>query len=46
MRCYLSLADPASASRYFRRFRQLLKDDLDEEPSPRLLDLYRQASAT
>ena len=46
MRCHLALADPASASRYFRRFRQLLKDDLDEEPSPRLLDLYRQASAT
>jgi len=45
MRSYVALNDGASAARHFRRFRQLLKDDLDEEPSPRLVDLYREASS-
>jgi two-component SAPR family response regulator len=44
MRCHVALNDGASAARHFRRFRQLLKDELDEEPSPRLVDLYRDAS--
>jgi ATP/maltotriose-dependent transcriptional regulator MalT/two-component SAPR family response regulator len=46
MRCHLGLNDGPAAARHFRRFRQLLKDELDEEPSARLLDLYREASAT
>jgi ATP/maltotriose-dependent transcriptional regulator MalT/DNA-binding SARP family transcriptional activator len=46
MRSHLGLNDGPSAVRHFRRFKQLLKDDLDEEPSSRLLDLHRQASAT
>jgi DNA-binding SARP family transcriptional activator len=45
MRSYLGVNDGPSAARYFRRFRQLLKDELDEEPSERLLELYRQASS-
>jgi two-component SAPR family response regulator len=45
MRCHLALNDGPSAARYFRRYRQLLKDELDEEPSQRLTDLYRDASA-
>lgn len=45
MRCYVALNDGASAAREFRRFRQLLKDDLGEDPSPRLQELYRTASA-
>lgn len=44
MRCHLALNDGPSAARYYRRFRQLLKDELDEEPSERLTELYRQAS--
>ncbi len=44
MRCHLALNDGPSAARYYRRFRQLLKDDLGEEPSERLAELYRQAS--
>jgi ATP/maltotriose-dependent transcriptional regulator MalT/DNA-binding SARP family transcriptional activator len=44
MRCYLGMNDGATAARHFRRFRQLLADELDEEPSDRLLELYRQAS--
>ena len=44
MRSHLGLNDGPAAARHFRRFRQLLKDELDEEPSPRLLDLYRAAS--
>jgi hypothetical protein len=31
--------------RHYRRFRQLLKDDLEEEPSERLTALYREASS-
>ncbi len=46
MRCHLGLNDGPAAARHFRRFRQLLEDELGEEPSPRLLDLYREASAT
>jgi DNA-binding SARP family transcriptional activator/ATP/maltotriose-dependent transcriptional regulator MalT len=45
MRSLVSMNDAAGAQRYFRRFRQLLKDELDEEPSDRLLELYREASA-
>jgi DNA-binding SARP family transcriptional activator len=45
MRCHLSLNDGAAAARHYRRYRQLLKDDLDEEPSPRLAELYREAPA-
>jgi two-component SAPR family response regulator len=45
MRCHLALNDGPSAARYYRRFRQLLKDELDEEPSERLAELYRQATA-
>ncbi len=45
MRCHLSLNDGTAATRHYRRFRQLLKDELDEEPSDRLAELYRQASA-
>ncbi|MEX2246659.1 MAG: tetratricopeptide repeat protein [Dehalococcoidia bacterium] len=45
MKCHLSMNDGAAAARHFRRFRQLLKDDLEEEPSPRLAELYREASA-
>jgi two-component SAPR family response regulator len=45
MRCYLALNDGPSAARFFRRFRQLLKDELDEEPSERVIELYKQASA-
>jgi DNA-binding SARP family transcriptional activator len=44
MRCHLALNDGASAARYYRRFRQLLKDELDEQPSERLAELYKQAS--
>ncbi|MDP9236482.1 MAG: tetratricopeptide repeat protein [Chloroflexota bacterium] len=44
MRCYIGLNDGPAAARHFRRFRQLLRDDLDEEPSPRLDELYREAS--
>jgi len=45
MRCHLSLNDGTAATRHDRRFRQLLKDELVEEPSDRLAELYRQASA-
>jgi DNA-binding SARP family transcriptional activator len=45
MRAHLALNDGASAARHYRRFRQLLKDELDEEPSDRLGELYRQATA-
>ena len=45
MRCHVGLNDGPAAARHFRRFRQLLKDELDEEPSPRLVELYREASA-
>jgi DNA-binding SARP family transcriptional activator len=45
MRCHLALNDGPAAARYYRRFKQLLKDELDEEPSERLAELYRQASA-
>jgi DNA-binding SARP family transcriptional activator len=45
MRSYMSLNDAQSAVRHYRRFRQLLKDELEEEPTERLNDLYKQASA-
>jgi DNA-binding SARP family transcriptional activator len=45
MRCHLTLNDGPSAARYYRRYRQLLKDELDEEPSERLTELYKQATA-
>jgi DNA-binding SARP family transcriptional activator len=45
MRCHLALNDGPAAARHYRRFRQLLKDELDEEPSERLTELYRQATA-
>lgn len=44
MRCQLSLNDGAAAMRHYRRFRQLLKDELDEEPTERLVELYREAA--
>jgi DNA-binding SARP family transcriptional activator/tetratricopeptide (TPR) repeat protein len=44
MRCHLALNDSPAATRHFRRYRQLLRDDLEEEPSARLDDLYREAS--
>ena len=44
MRCQISLNDGASAMRHYRRFRQLLRDELEEEPSERLVELYREAS--
>ena len=46
MRAYMALNDPGAAARHFRRFRQVLKDELDEEPSERLLDLYKQAGTS
>ncbi|HXK32668.1 MAG TPA: BTAD domain-containing putative transcriptional regulator, partial [Dehalococcoidia bacterium] len=45
MKCHIGLNDGHSAARHYRRFRQLLKDELDEEPSPRLTELYREATA-
>jgi DNA-binding SARP family transcriptional activator len=45
MRSHLSLNDGAAAVRHYRRFRDLLRKDLDEDPSDRLTDLYREASA-
>jgi len=45
MRCHLGLNDGPAAARHYRRFRQLIRDELDEEPSDRLQELYRQASA-
>jgi two-component SAPR family response regulator len=45
MRSHLALNDGPSAARFFRRFRELLKDELDEEPSQRLIELYQQATA-
>lgn len=45
MRAHLSMNDGPSAARFYRRFRQLLKDELDEDPAPRLQALYREASA-
>jgi len=43
MRCYVSLNDAPGAARHYRRFRQLLKDELGEEPTERLSELYRDA---
>ena len=40
----LSLNDGPAAARHYRRFRQLLRDELDEEPSERLTELYREAT--
>jgi two-component SAPR family response regulator len=45
MRSHLSLNDGAAAVRHFRRFRDLLRKDLDEDPSERLTDLYREAAS-
>jgi DNA-binding SARP family transcriptional activator len=45
MRCHLALNDGPSAARHYRRFKQLLKDELGEEPSERLQELYQQAAA-
>jgi DNA-binding SARP family transcriptional activator len=45
MRCYIALNDGPAAARFYRRFRQTLKDDLDEEPSERITALYREATA-
>ena len=42
MRCHLGLNDAPAAARQYRRFRQILKDELDEEPSERLTALYRE----
>lgn len=44
MKSHLGLNDGPAAARHFRRFRQLLKDELDEEPSPRLAELYKEAT--
>jgi DNA-binding SARP family transcriptional activator len=44
MRCQISLNDGPAAARHYRRFRQLLRDELDEEPSERLVGLYREAT--
>jgi len=44
MRAHLGLNDPGAAARHYRRYRQLLKDELDEEPSERLTALYREAA--
>jgi DNA-binding SARP family transcriptional activator len=45
MKAFVSMNDGASAMRHYRRFRQVLKDELDEDPSERLTALYREASA-
>ena len=45
MRCQLALNDGSAAARHYRRFRQLLRDELDEEPSERLTALYHEATA-
>jgi ATP/maltotriose-dependent transcriptional regulator MalT len=44
MRAHLGMNDGQSALRQFRRFRELLQKELDEEPSERLQSLYREAS--
>jgi DNA-binding SARP family transcriptional activator len=45
MRSHIALNDGPAAARHYRRFKQLLKDDLDEEPSERLAGLYREAAS-
>jgi ATP/maltotriose-dependent transcriptional regulator MalT/DNA-binding SARP family transcriptional activator len=45
MKAYIAMNDGASAMRHYRRFRQVLQDELDEEPSEALTALYREASA-
>jgi DNA-binding SARP family transcriptional activator len=45
MRAHLAMNDGPAAARHYRRFKQVLKDELDEEPSERLAELYRQATA-
>jgi LuxR family transcriptional regulator, maltose regulon positive regulatory protein len=45
MRAHVAMNDGPSAARHYRRYRQFIKDELDEEPSPRLAELYRQATA-
>ncbi|MBF6598986.1 MAG: tetratricopeptide repeat protein [Dehalococcoidia bacterium] len=44
MRCYIGLNDQGTAARHYRRYRQLLQDELDEEPSERLTALYREGA--
>jgi len=44
MRCHLGLNDTAAGARHYRRYRQLLRDELDEEPSERLVALYRDVA--
>lgn len=45
MRCHLALNDGMAAVRHYRRFKQLLRDELDEEPSERVTALYQEAAA-
>lgn len=45
MRAHIAMNDGPAAARYYRRFRQFVKDELDEEPSERLAELYREASS-
>jgi len=45
MRAHVAMNDGASAVRHYRRFRQLLKDDLNEDPTERLSALYNEASS-
>jgi DNA-binding SARP family transcriptional activator len=44
MRAHIGMNDGQSAVRQYRRFRELLQKDLDEEPSERLESLYREAT--
>jgi ATP/maltotriose-dependent transcriptional regulator MalT/DNA-binding SARP family transcriptional activator len=44
MRAHLGLNDTTAAVRHYRRFRELLRAELDEEPSERLTALYRESS--
>ena len=46
MRCHVGLNDSAAAARHYRRYRQLLRDELEEEPSERLTALYRESART
>lgn len=46
MRAHMGQNDSGSAVRHYRRFKQLLQDDLEEEPSERLAALYREASGS
>lgn len=46
MRAHMGLNDVGSAVRHYRRFKQLMNDDLGEEPSERLAALYREAAGS